>query len=251
MIFSIPTQDATTAVAFSPGASIEAYLKSRKISIVSTEADNEKYTSKTLADYAESFACLQMKGADTFLTYLRGQIVQKKYHCCFDLQGLDPGVRTACIDMANLLCSIGCLTNASENNMLRGNFHFSPRLVNFLNGGFLEIAIYALAHRILTEQGGDFELLPNVITESESGRREYDLLVRKEDQFFVLELKSGKFEEFSRYRERGKALGLFPHHQMLIVADRTVDEIKLISYFQEFHISTFDGFKENFLSMIA
>ena len=238
-------------------SSIEEYLTARSISIDSTGANDERYNNTALAVFAEKLLDLQLKGGDSFIKYVRTAIIHKDIRCNFSLNHLTDEEQKACIDIANMLCSIGALTNASERNgVVYGQFSLeAPRLINFLNGEFAEIAVYTAAKRVLTRYAHShavtFELLPNLLASSPAGRREYDLLARVGNDFYVIEVKSGRAENFGYYKKRGLELGLFPHHQMLVTSDRSETDLKLISYFDEFHLASPANFEKKFLDMIT
>ena len=256
MIFTKKAQDVTSATSTHSFNSTKDYLAARAIHIESTGTNDEKYNNATLAAFAEKLASLQLKGGDPFLKYIRTCIIKKDSRCNFSLKNLTVNEQEACVDIANMLCSIGALVNATESNgVIYGRFSLeSPKLVNFLNGEFCEIAIYTVAKRILTEyarsKAVDYELLPNVITSSANGKREYDLLLRVGSEFYMLEVKSGRNEAFTYYRQRGIELGLYPDHQMIITSDRSDDEMSLISFFESLAIANYNTFREKLLLMI-
>ena len=256
MIFTKKAQDVTSVTSIHNFNSIKDYLAARAIHIESTGANDEKYNNAALATFAENLASLQLKGGDPFLKYVRTCIIKKDSRCSFSIKSLTAREQKACLEIANMLCSIGALVNATESNgVIHGRFSLeSSKLVNFLNGGFCEIAIYRVATRVLSEyarsKGVDYELLPNVITSSANEKKEYDILLRVHNEFYVLEIKSGRNEAFPYYRQRGIELGLYPDHQMIITSDRSDDEMSLISYFESLAIANYNTFQEKLLLMI-
>ena len=147
MIFTKKAQDVTSATSTHSFNSIKDYLAARAIHIESTGANDEKYNNASLATFAENLASLQLKGGDPFLKYVRTCIIKKDSRCSFSTKSLTAREQKACLEIANMLCSIGALVNATESNgVIHGRFSLeSPKLVNFLNGGFCEIAIYRVA----------------------------------------------------------------------------------------------------------
>ena len=256
MIFTKKEKDVTSVTSTHSFGSIKDYLATRSILIESTGETDEKYNNAALAAFAGKLSDLQLKGGDPFIKYVRTAIAQKNYRCNFSLNHLTDEEQKTCIDIANMLCSIDALVNASEQNgVIYGHFNLeSPRLINFLNGDFAEIAIFTAAKRVLTEYAHShkitFELLPNLIASSPAGKREYDLLVRVGNEFYVIEVKSGKAENFLYYKKRGLELGLFPHHQILVTSDRSETDLELISYFDEFHLVSPANFEEKFLHIL-
>ena len=255
-MFFTKTNDVTDVTTTKKFNSIQDYLASRGISIESTCIDDERYSNEALANFAEKFAELQCKGGDPFIKYLRTQIVGKNCHCNFAMRDMGAIEKDSCIELANLLCTIGALVNAVEcDDILRGKLNLeSPKLINFINGGFLEIAIFAVAKRVIAEYSRpsslDFELLPNVITTGKSGKKEYDLLARIGSEFYVVEVKSGRNEDFCHYKESGLELGMWPDHQIVITSDRSDEEMTLISYLESIRVTNYSNFKEQFLNII-
>ncbi len=259
MIFTKPTSEVTSVTTTKRHfCSIKEYLSFvRGVSIERTSVNDEKYNHEALSALAQKCANLQINGGDPFIKYVRKCIIEKRCNCFFSLNSLNTEEKNGTLAFANLLCSIGALTNASERKgVLYGEFHFSSaRLINFFTGEFLELAIYAKAQRILTEYarstGADFELLPNVIISSANGRREYDLLARVNSTMYVFEIKSGHMEDFERYNQRGVDLGIDPSCQLIVVSDRTSVEMKLISYFEGVTIANYADFEEKLLQMLT
>ena len=244
MIFTKQSPGVTPVTTDHSFTSIREYLARKSMTVESTGLCDEKYNIAALADFAQKLIELQTKGGGSFLKYIRTAIVQKDCRCSFSLKHLSDEEQKACIDIANLLCAINGLTNAVERNgILQGHFTFlnSPRLINFLNGDFAEIAIYTITKRVLTEYARShsvaFELLPNLVVTSDAGKREYDLLARVGSDLYVIEIKSGKAENLLYYKKRGCELGIPPDHQILVTSDRSENDMELISYFEEFHLA--------------
>lgn len=239
--------------------SINDYLVDRAIKLESTGVNDERYHNPSLAVFARRLAELQLKGGDPFLKYIRTAIVQKDCRCNFSLNHLTHDEQEACIDIANLFCSIGGLINATEcHGVIHGKFSLtSPKLINFINGDFLEVAIYSMTKHILSECALDYELLPNAVCTVKKEKKEYDMLLRVGKEFYVFEIKSGRTDKlidkadiFDYYRKRGIELGMYPDHQLFITGDHTEDEVMLISYFQNIAIANYNTFQEKLLLMI-
>lgn len=236
---------------------IKDYLCGRGISIESTAINEEKYNNAGLSSFAERLAALQPDG-NAFLKYVRTLINQKKNKCYFLMNRLTEKERAACIEVANIFCSVGILTGAMESNgILTGNFNFTTRSISFINGEFLEIAIFNLTKRFIEKYAdthslpAGFEVLPNVIASSATRISEYDILFRVDTEFYVIEVKSGKAEDFPHYKAKGLELGLFPKHQMIVTGDRTDSEMGALSYFEEVSVCDYHSFLLTLDKMIS
>ena len=223
--------------------SIFSHLNKRGIHIESTGEHHPKYNNPSLSKFAKRLACEQLNGGNSFLKYIRSSaIIGKNPICHFNFDGLTGEQIQSVIEIGNLLCSVGLLVNAKEDGRtLTGKFQLTPPSEEFLKGDFLEIACYHIVSELLSNRP-DSEVLPNVkIRDSNGKAHEYDLLFRIGKRIFLIEVKSGTFEAFDIFSNRGEAIGIKHDHQILVTNDRSTEEIEIINYFQTLHVCHSNG----------
>ena len=138
-----------------------------------------------------------------------------------------------------------------------------PKIINFLNGNYLEICAAIMTNDVLssycTDKGFEFEIMTNVVIQSkDSSQNELDILFRVSDvennnhQFFWAEIKSGNnFNNYSRYYEIGKKIGAIPDHLILLNAEEDCEEIEnVIKYFYEYYVTDIPLYKKNLIKML-
>ncbi len=138
-----------------------------------------------------------------------------------------------------------------------------PKVINFLNGNYLEICAAIMTEEVLrtycADKGYEFEIMTNVVIQSrDSSHNELDILFRVSDvknnnhHFFWAEIKSGNnFNNYSRYYELGKKIGAIPDHLILLNAEEDCEEIEnVIKYFYEYYVTDIPLYKKNLLRML-
>lgn len=261
MLFTKEEHSVTLATDKPKCNSIETFLAKKSITIESTALKEPEYNNLALADLAQTIAKAQLKGGNLFLKYIRKAINQKNNSCRFYMGDFSNEEQAACMEIADILSDLGILVGARiENEILKiltGTFCFpSVSFVQFINGRFLEIAIFLKVKSLLEAAEKDieldFEILPNVKCKSLNGEREYDLLFRIQNQIYMVEVKSGQYRKnvFASYRERGIELDLYPDNVLIVVADNKKEELSNNRH-ERCYIANYNTFEKNLIKMIT
>ena len=154
-----------------------------------------------------------------FYKYLRGVIAKKRFDICYNTYPLTTDERAATNMVAEKLGKFGVISNLripDNSKEITGRLSTAPRVINFLNGDYLEfysrIVVKQIVERIAKEKNCDYELYSNVIIRKDSEKHELDIVFRVGKEVFWAEIKSGKFSDFDCYRRLGvlrKRLKLF------------------------------------------
>lgn len=192
-----------------------------------------------------------------FYKYLRGVIAKKRFDICYNTYPLTTDERTATNMVAEKLGKFGVISNLripDNSKEITGRLSTAPRVINFLNGDYLEfysrIVVKQIVERIAKEKNCDYELYSNVIIRKDSEKHELDIVFRVGKEVFWAEIKSGKFSDFDCYRRLGVLMGVNPDKHILLSAEKSKEEAETISWFYQFYVSNIHMFKEKLVEMI-
>ena len=192
-----------------------------------------------------------------FYKYLRGVIAKKRFDICYNTYPLTTDERAATNMVAEKLGKFGVISNLripDNSKEITGRLSTAPRVINFLNGDYLEfysrIVVKQIVERIKKKKNCDYELYSNVIIRKDSEKHELDIVFRVGKEVFWAEIKSGKFSDFDCYRRLGVLMGVNPDKHILLSAEKSKEEAETISWFYQFYVSNIHMFKEKLVEMI-
>ncbi len=192
-----------------------------------------------------------------FLKQIRENYCKKIPHFSYCVAKLPKDAKAEIVNLAEKFGEYGIISNQFYNrttDMITGNLSFAPRVVNFLNGDYLEFYGRAVVQRVVKEMaqkyGTDYEICNNAIISGSEGERELDVLFRVGDCIFWSEIKSGKFSDYDAYRKLGRLLNLNPDRHILLSAEADDTAAGVISWFYQFYVANINSFELKLISMI-
>lgn len=229
------------------------YFKAKEIAIDLSHSNNDFAPVEELA----MLLAMNYDKCKDFYKYLRSVIAKKKFDICYNTYPLSTEERTATNMVAEKLGKFGVISNLripESSKEIIGRLSTAPRVINFLNGDYLEfysrIVVKQIVEKIAKEKKCDYELYSNVIIRKDSEKHELDIVFRVGKEVFWAEIKSGKFSDFDCYRRLGVLMGVNPDKHILLSAGRTKEEAETISWFYQFYVSNIQMFKEKLVEMI-
>ena len=229
------------------------YFKAKEIAIDLSYSNNDFAPVEELA----MLLAMNYDKCKDFYKYLRGVIAKKKFDICYNTYPLSTEERTATIMVAEKLGKVGVISNLripDNSKEITGRLSTAPRVINFLNGDYLEfysrIVVKQIVEKIAKEKNCDYELYSNVIIGKDSEKHELDIVFRVGKEVFCAEIKSGKFSDFDCYRRVGVLMGVNPDKHIMLSAEKTKEEAETISWFYQFYVSNIHMFKDKLVEMI-
>lgn len=198
--------------------------------------------------------------AEGFLRSLRTANCALSREFCYPLSGHSEKERTAIRKVADILRRCGVFAGFCPDTQksIRGKMAECSRVVNFINGAWLEIHCQHLTCQIVREyaeaRGLPFEVIANVHIQHEATGEphEIDLMFSIGEQVFGMEQKSGlNFSDYDRYRKIGEWLGIIPDRFLLLNSNLTEDyAVGCIQYFHRYYISSLANYQKVLKAML-
>ena len=187
-----------------------------------------------------------------------GSVIYRKcFHINYSLAQASESEKDVIIGLAERFGEYGIISNVFYNrntNVINGVVSSAPRIINFLNGDYLEFYGRTVAERVVKESaqkyGVDYEIYSNVIISRDAEKHELDIVFRVGDNVFWSEIKSGKFSDFDNYRKLGVLMGVNPDRHILLTAETSDEASEVISWFYQFYVSNIENFKNKLEEMI-
>ena len=194
----------------------------------------------------------------SFLKHIRDSIVKKCFHVNFSLTNLSGQEKNAVIKVAEKFDEYGIIANFYYNRnteYINGLISSCPRIINFINGDYLEFFGRSVAERVIKEIAdrhcADYEIFSNaVIIDDHRKQHELDIVFRVGHTVFWSEIKSGKFSDFDSYRKLGILLGVNPDCHILLAAEKSEEATEAISWFYQFYVANISNFRDKLEKMI-
>lgn len=232
---------------------IKNYFKSKEIEIDLSCSNSDFAPVEELA----MLLAMNYDKCKDFYKYLRGVIAKKKFDICYNTYPLSSEERTATNMVAEKLGRFGVISNLripDNSKEIVGKLSGAPRIINFLNGDYLEfysrIVVKQIVEKIAGEKKCDYEIYSNVVIRKDYEKHELDIVFRVGGEVFWAEIKSGKFSDFDCYRRLGVLMGVNPDKHILLSAEKSKEEAETISWFYQFYVSNIHMFKEKLVEMI-
>ena len=192
-----------------------------------------------------------------FLKYVRENICKKNFHINYCVAKIPGDAKNAIVGLAEKFGEYGIISNLYYNRateVITGTLSSAGRVVNFLNGDYLEFFGRAVAQKVIKESaakyGTDYEIYGNVNISKDNEKHELDMVFRVGGHIFWSEIKSGKFFDFDTYRKLGCKIGLNPDRHILLSAETKDEATDVISWFYEFYVANITSFKDKLTDMI-
>ena len=148
-----------------------------------------------------------------------------------------------CESMMGLLSHLYCNRTTS---MVSGKVADVPSCINFLNGGYLELAIEDITRReverFCQERNLSHQILRNVLVTDGQVKNELDILIDIEGVKMFIEVKSGNCTDFEKYYFIGRRYGLIPDRILLVSAQLTDDRCQQLHDFLEYYTANLDSY---------
>lgn len=236
-----------------PGCNILNYFKTRDIALDTSKSNNSFAPVEELA----MLLAINYEYCKEFYKYIRSRYTKKKEDFCYNTYPLTNEEREATNKVARELGRFGIISNLvihDNSKEIIGTLSSAPRVINFLNGDFLEFyarcVIQQVVEQIAKDKKCTFEIYSNVYIKKGTEKHELDVVFRIGTKVFWGEIKSGKFTDFDYYRRLGVLMGVNPDKHILLSAEKTDKEALTISWFYQFYVANIQTFKERLIEMI-
>lgn len=197
------------------------------------------------------------RACKAFLKYIRENMVHKCFHINYCVAQLPENDRDTVVSLAERFGEYGIISNVFYNRntgFINGIVSSAPRIINFINGDYLEFYGRAVSERVVKEvaikHNVDYEVYSNVVITKAAEKHELDIVFRVGEYVFWSEIKSGKFSDFDNYRKLGVLMGVNPDRHILLVAEKDNETAEAISWFYQFYVSNIDNFRDKLIEMI-
>lgn len=121
-----------------------------------------------------------------------------------------------------------------------------PNCINFLNGGYLELAIEDITRReverFCQERKLSHQLLRNVVVTDGQAKNELDILMDIDGVKLFIEVKSGNCTDFEKYYFIGRRYGLIPDRILLVSAQLSDDQCQQLHDFLDYYTANLDSY---------
>lgn len=233
--------------------SIKSYFASKGFTIDVSKPN-------TCVDAVEDLAvrlATNYRACKPFLKYLRDNIAKKCFHISYSLSQTPEEEKETLLGMIELFGEYGILFNLFHNrnaDVINGFLSSAPRVINFLNGDFLEFFGRIVAEDVVKAAAEkydvDSEIYSNAIVSREIERHELDMVFRVGETVFWSEIKSGNFSEFDTYRKLGIRMGVNPNKHILLSAEATEEAAQGSAWFHQLYVSNIEQFRSKLAEMI-
>lgn len=232
---------------------IKSYFMSKGFAVDITNSKNCIPQIEPLAYYvAEKY-----EFTNSFLKFIRENIPKKEFVFTYSMDSLSAQEQSATVSLAEQFTEYGIISDYFFNkasNTIYGKISSAPRVINFLNGYYLEYYAHSVTQKVIEEQaaihGCDFEIYSNFIIKKNSDKHELDLVFRVGQNIFWCEVKSGKFSDFDCYRCLGLLMGVNPDRHILLTAEKCDEKCEAISWFYQFYVANIKNFRKKLADMI-
>ena len=232
---------------------IASYFESRGIEIDLSHSNSDFAPVEELA----MLLAMNYDNCREFYKYLRDLISKKKFDIHYNTYRLTPEQRNATNMVASRLSKVGIISNLripDNSKEIVGKLSSAPRVINFLQGDFLEfysrIVVKQIVENIAKKRNCDYEIYSNVHIKRDYERHELDIVFRIGREDFWSEIKSGNFSEFDFYRLLGIFMGVNPDRHILLAAEIENKDISTIAWLYQYYVSNIHTFKEKLIEMI-
>ena len=192
-----------------------------------------------------------------FLKHIRENVARKCFHINYSVSQLTDCERDAVVLLAEKFGEYGIISNVFFNRytgFVNGIVSSAPRIINFINGDYLEFYGRTVVERVVKEaaekHGTDYEVYSNAIISKAGEKHELDVVFRVGENVFWSEIKSGKFSDFDNYRKLGITMGVNPDRHILLAAEKDMETAEVISWFYQFYVANIENFKDKLVEMI-
>lgn len=192
-----------------------------------------------------------------FLKHIRENVAHKCFHINYPVSQLSDCERDTVVAIAEKFGEYGIISNVFFNRhtgFINGVVSSAPRVINFINGDYLEFYGRAVVERVVKEaaerHGTDYEVYSNAIISKVGEKHELDIVFRVGEKIFWSEIKSGKFSDFDCYRRLGVLMDVNPDRHILLAAEKETETAEVISWFYQFYVANIDNFKDKLVEMI-
>lgn len=193
----------------------------------------------------------------SFVKHIRENVARKCFHINYSVSQLSDCEREAVVSLAEKFGEYGIISNVFFNRytcFVTGVVSSAPRIINFINGDYLEFYGRAVIERVIKEAaekyGTDYEVYSNAIISKYGEKHELDVVFRVGEHVFWSEIKSGKFSDFDNYRRLGVLMGVNPDCHILLAAEKDTETTDAISWFYQFYVANIENFKNKLIEMI-
>lgn len=152
---------------------------------------------------------------------------------------------------------IGLLTNVYHNRttgVISGKVSDIPACIEFVKGGYLELAIETITRRevdrFCREHGLEGQVRRNVLVTDGQAKNELDILLDVGGVKMFIEVKSGSCTDFQKYYFIGRRYGLIPDRILLVSAQLSDDQCCQLHDFLEYYTANLDSFTECLNNML-
>lgn len=233
--------------------SIQSYFEAKGFSVDIDHSNECIPPVESLAFYI----AINYQYSKPFLKYIRENIPKKNFSFIFPLGVYPPAQQNTIANVADKFSDYGIISDFYYNktaNKISGKISSAPRVINFLNGDYLEYYARSVAQKVVKDiadkHNCDYEIYSNVIITKADEKHELDIVMRAGQNIFWGEIKSGKFSDFDCYRRLGLSIGVNPDKHILLSAEKDDEQTQAISWFYQFYVSNINNFKEQLTHML-
>ncbi len=160
-------------------------------------------------------------------------------------------------DMAGVVSNVHY---CPEFQTLHGSLVITPKAQRFLNGQWLECAVYQVVKDVLQElsvkYNTEYEIYRNVCVaarNSGKSKNEFDCVVLFGSIFYIIECKSGKWSDWSSFTELGQAYGVVPDRLLLVDSYISDSRAECVEYFCDYYVCNLNNstLREKVTKMIS
>ncbi len=232
---------------------IKNYFTSKGFSV-------DSFSSKSCIPQIESLAYYvadKYELTNSFLKFIRECIPKKEFTFTYSMNSLSVPEQNATVSLAENFTEYGIISDLFYNkalNNIHGKISSAPRVINFLNGDYLEYYAHSVTQKVIEkaalQHGCDYEIYSNFVIQKDGDKHELDLVFRVGKNIFWCEVKSGKFSDFDCYRCLGLLMGVNPDRHILLTAEKDDEKCEAVSWFYQFYVANILSFKKKLNDMI-
>lgn len=234
-------------------ADIKSYFALKGFSVDTSSSKSCIHQIESLSYYvAENYTF-----ANSFLKFIRENIPKKEFVFTYSMDSLSAQEQSATVSLAEYFTEYGIISDFFYNkalNTIHGKISSAPRVINFLNGDYLEYYAHSVTQKVIEEaaanHGCDCEIYSNFKIQKDGDKHELDLVFRVGKNIFWCEVKSGKFLDFDCYRCLGLLMGVNPDRHILLTAEKDDEKCEAVSWFYQFYVANILSFKKKLNDMI-
>ena len=191
---------------------------------------------------------------------LRVLFTQKKEEFHFFLSGREKKEKEVIVKLfQDMVGIISTFHYCKDCEMLSGKLIFSLRTLAFINGQYLEMALYKQTKEILdklsVKEKKPYQLYRNVKVTTKQGRlkNEFDMVIDFGGKIYVVEIKSGKhFREFEKYAQISSVYDIVSNQFLLVDNYLSDEDVENAEYFCGYYVSNLKGnsFEKKLIKML-